>query len=562
MAVPVEKPLMASVDVDAVVRAEWRKAGILPSSRADDAAFLRRVYIDVVGTIPTYDETSAFLADRAPDKRDRLVAKLLASPDYAEHWAAHWDDMLMGEQAKGQEIDRAAFRDWLRSAFAKNTSWDKLVYGILSATGQNSAGGSPAESNSDPDASSTDAPVNGAVNWTLKYQAAPQDLAGAASRTFLGVQIQCAQCHDHKTEKWKQGDFQRFAAPFMRTRIEPIDRGPTMGRVRRIVVEDLPQPAPRFSKMADLQSIAAAKPTALDGTDLSSVPDARQAMAAWATSPANPWFAKETVNRMWAHFFGRGFVDPVDDIRPSNPVTMQPLFDALTADFVASGYDLEHLIRIVVGTETYALSSSPLADATAKADPEVKEWERFRLTPLGPEELLNALMRATSLETIIERSGKMNIDQVRLQLRRRYNFLFDVDEESDRDDFEGTITQALALLNGTAVAAGASVLPGSAVASVLSMPTSDEAAIEALYLRALSRRPTGSEIEYWTKYIAEEPSAAMRSTEKTKRTPQGQPDPLRGLENRVASLPTSPRARAYEDLFWTLLNSSEFLFNH
>jgi hypothetical protein len=195
------------------------------------------------------------------------------------------------------------------------------VYDLLTASGQNSAGGPRRDARAKATAAideQTGARVNGAVNFTLQYQEAPQDLAGMAARTFLGVQIQCAQCHDHKTEKWTQDDFRRFASSFMRTRIVPIDRGKVMG-IRRVELQDIDRPAPRYGKTMDLRPLADARPTALDGTDLSSGPTVRAALARWMTSRDRDWFARAIVNRMWGHFLGRGFVDPVDDMRPSNP---------------------------------------------------------------------------------------------------------------------------------------------------------------------------------------------------------------------------------------------------
>jgi hypothetical protein len=414
--------------------------------------------------------------------------------------------------------------------------------------------------------------VHGAVNWTLRYQQDPQDMAGAASRTLLGVQIQCAQCHDHKTEKWTQKDFQSLAAAFVRTRLAPLDRGPAMGKVRRVELQDLDRPAPRFSKMGDLAPVLEARPRALDGTDLAVDPRAvRGALARWMTAPDNPWFARAIVNRMWGHFLGRGFVDPVDDLRPSNPAAAPEVLDALAADFAASGYDLKHLVRVVLGTEAYGLSAAALGEATAKADPEAKLWERFRVTPLGPDELLSALVAATKMDAVVRATGRLDLDEVRFRVKQRYGFLFDVDEESDEGDYEGTISQALALLNGGVVATGASVLPGSALADVMAMPGDDAAKFEALTVRVLSRLPEPGEVERWTKLVAdaqvlpEPPRPRARTGPDAKASAAKgrgkQPDPLRALENRAAQQ-GGARVRAFEDVLWAMLNSSEFVLNH
>jgi hypothetical protein len=564
--------LLTSADVDSRLRSEWTKAGVIPTEPADDATWLRRAWIDVLGTIPPPEVTRHFLADRSPDKRARSIDEMLASPLWADHWTSYWDQVLMGVSTRAPDVDRGAFRAFLHDAFAHNAPWSEIVARLLTATGTNSAGGAQREAYTDRGAAGEVDGINGAVNWTLRYQTTPQDMAGAAARTLLGVQIQCAQCHDHKTEKWTQSDFQSFAAAFARTRLVPLDAGKPMGQVRRIEVRELDRPAPRFAKMGELDGVSAARPRALDGTDLAGDPRrVREALARWITGPDNPWFARAFVNRMWGHFLGRGFVDPVDDLRASNPAAAPGLYEALAADFVASSWDVKHLVRIVTGSEAYALSAAALPEGTAKTDPEAKLWERFRVTPLGPDELLNALVAATRLDAIVRATGRLDLDQVRARVEQRYGFLFDVDEDADASDYEGTIAQALTLLNGGVTAAGASVLPGSALADVMGMPADDASRFEELALRVLSRLPSADERDRWVKVVADAQTAApvlappARATKA--RTPNKgggprAPDPLRGLENRAAAEQGSARVHAFEDVLWAMLNSSEFVFNH
>jgi hypothetical protein len=568
--------------VDARLRAEWRAAGVTPTAPADDLTWLRRVWLDVAGTIPPPEAVTHLLRDQTPDRRAHVIDELLASSLWADHWADYWDDVWMGRMQTRREVDRGAFRAWLHDCFARDKRWNEVVTELLMATGLNSNGGPLKDANANDGHTGAPEGVNGAVNFTLKYVESPQDMAGLASRTLLGVQIQCAQCHDHKTEKWTQADFERFAAAFVRTRLVRLDgRSPAPpepgrklgdmkmnGTVAQIEVRDLPRPAPRFAKMGDLEPILKATPAALDGTDLSgdvaTDGNVRSALAAWVTSPKNPYFAPAFVNRMWGHFLGRGFFNPVDDLRPSNPPAAPALLDALAADFVASGYDVKHLVRVIATTEAYGLSASHLPDATAKADPETRLWERFRLMPLGPEELLNALVAATKVDAIVLGTARLDLEQIRFRVKQRYGFLFDIDEESDAPDYEGTISQALALLNGGVVAAGSSALPGGALADVLAMPGDDSAKIEALYLRALARPPTAGEAASWTKFLAEAQDAPAPAplAAKKKNPPGGAGDPLRPLEVRAAGERVDARARAYEDMFWVLLNSSEFGLNH
>jgi Protein of unknown function (DUF1549)/Protein of unknown function (DUF1553) len=568
-------PAVDASAIDAAIRAEWTKQGITPSTRADDARFLRRAYVDIVGAIPPADAVVAFLADTSPDKRAKVVDALLASPAYAEHWATYWDDVLIGRALRDAAVDQNAFHAWLRDEFAKNAPWNTLVYDLMTATGQNSVGGkrngyvvTPASSAmAAPMASAMDdddgpggaaaATVNGAVNWTLKYANTPQDLAGSAAKTFLGVQIQCAQCHDHKTEKWKQTDFEKFANCFTRTRLVRIDTGPAMGNVRRVELRDLEKPAPRFRKNEDTKDILPARPTTLEGGDLSQSKEVREAIAAWFVDAKNPWFAEEMVNRMWGHMVGRGFVDPVDDIRPSNPATMQPLLDQLATDFVAHKYDLRYLIREIAATEVYQLSTAPTANPKEKLEAEHKLWARFRMAPLGPEELIASVLRATDLEDAVRKNPKLDMDKIRLQLAKSYGFLFDVDEELDHDSFDGTITQALTLLNGAFVGGGSSDLPGGALAAIMAAPGDDASKIAQLYLRTVSRPPSADEVAFWQKYVADAqtaPAAAAR--------PKPKGDALERLAMRGAAAAKDPRTQAFEDMFWALINSSEFVFNH
>jgi hypothetical protein len=591
--------------VDEMIRAEWAKNGITPATPVDDARFLRRAYLDVVGTIPPPEVVTSFALDAGADKRARMIETLLSSPAYAEHWATYWTDALIGPTLE-PVVDKGAFRRWLSAKFAANAPWNQIVMELLTAQGVSGEGGpryaagsgvasadagAAAMMNDEPVATGPGGAVNGAVNWFVKYREAPQDLAGSASRIFLGVQIQCAQCHDHKTEKWKQEDFRGFASCFMRTRTEVLDKDKMMAGMKRVDVVDIGRPLPRFLKNPELAVFTQAMPRALDGTDLSRASDPRQALAAWMTAPDNPWFSQAIVNRMWGHFLGRGFVNPVDDIRPSNPPSAPEVLAKLSSDFQAGGYDLKRLIRLVTATQAYQLSSTARAGVPAAAAAEQdKLWPRFRLEPLGPEELLNALMDATGVEATLRATGKVDVDRIRYVLFTAYSYLFDVDEEFDQTDFEGTISQALALLNGRLVGGGTSDVPGSAIDKILASPGTDADKVAALYLRTVSRPPTAEESAYFVKYVNEphpidvDPPAVAPGASAGAPAPGGAlarlralkgqgkggkkgtpnlagPDPLGRLEQRDART-LDPKRRAFEDVFWSLLNSSEFTFNH
>ncbi|MDB4996990.1 MAG: hypothetical protein JWM74_4422, partial [Myxococcaceae bacterium] len=473
---------MRPSEVDDALRAEWSRASVTPSARVDDAGYLRRVTLSVTGSLPRPEKVTAFVADTSPDKRAKVVDELLASPRYVDHMTNTWDRILLGRDTRGANlVDRKAFRTWLHGQFDKNLPYDQLVRALVDATGRNSDGASL-------DAPAAEPPLNGAVNYYLRYTDVP-DLAGTTSRIFLGVQIQCAQCHDHKSEKWKTSEFHSFAACFMRTRIDPIDRGKTMG-TRRVDVRDVDHPI-RLAKRMDMPDIANAPPRALDGTDFTKSANRRGALADWMTSKDNPWFKREIVNRVWAQMLGRGFVDPVDDFREKNPPIAPALLDAIADDFVRGGWDLKSLIRLIAQTEAY--QRAPAAGAEGAMDE--KLWAHFQIQRLGPDELLDAVMQASKLDL-----GGDNVNDVRTGIRKQLAFLFDVDEETDHhDEFDGTITQALLLMNGK-IMGRAIERNGGTLTDVLAL-SGDEARVRALYLRTLSREPSPEELAQATTFV-------------------------------------------------------------
>lgn len=607
---PTGPAVLTAAAIDERIRAAWKTERVAPAPAVDDARFLRRAYIDIAGVIPPPDKVAAFLADTSPGKRARAIDALLASPRYAAHFTDLWDRTLMGRDVRSRLVDRAAFRGWLRGQFEQNTPYDKLVLSLITAAGQNTeasgaampppaagvamppassaamppagsapgmmkAGGGGGDDDDEP--ASEPASVNGAVNWFIKYADNPADLSGAASRIFLGVQIQCAQCHDHKTEKWTMEDFRGFTACFVTTRVKRLDdqKAPAPQRVE---VQDIDRPSaagPKKRKAA-LREYANVTPKALDGSDFSESPSRRKALGAWITAPENPWFARAIVNRMWDHFLGRGFVEPVDDLRPGNPGVLPDLMDRIASDFVRGGYDLKRLIRLITATEVYQRAPSAGPAAEGAAAPQAKGagrlWARFRPEPMGTDELLDSIVAATELTPLLKEMAGDDADAIKARLEKQVTFLFDIDEEVQQgDDFNGTIPQALFLLNGLLVGGGTSAIPGAALSAVLAMPGGDEAKIRALYLRTLSREPTDLELARWVAFLGAPEGAPAPAGEKGQ-APAGKgkqkppknkasADPLRSLVKGM-SAPEDRRGRAYEDLFWALLNSSEFIFNH
>ncbi len=593
-------PQAEAAGLDRLIYAAWQQKKVVPAKPVDDARYLRRIYLDITGSIPPEQVVSDFLADRSPNKRAKAVDALLDSSAYADHWATYWDNVLMGKPAPMATVDYSAFRRWLHGEFAQNTPYNRFVTDLITASGINSTGPSYAEALGygmagaatvvDPDRPKIDpATVNGAVNWHLRFAQNPADVAGIASKIFLGVQIQCAQCHDHKTEKWKQTDFRSFTACFIQTVGIPNQRytaGQAMKGILTLNVRDVNFPI-RGNKMNggdERVPYAQATPMALDGTPITyNRLDRRKDLAAWMTAKQNPWFASAIVNRMWAKFLGRGFVEPIDDFRPSNPGVVPEAMQLLAKDFVAHDYDLKTLIKTICATEAYQLSSVP---AASKADPENTLWDHYRLKPMEVNEIVTSLITATNFQPVLNRVAGGSADQLTSRLQRLLTFTFNTDEpESEQKDFEGTIPQALLLLNNGLTNGTVSPIPGSALADVLGMPGNDTDKITSLYLRTLSRKPSPTEVMRWTEFLAAPRQVVVARASDLPRPPArpnpgmaGKPgqqgmgmmggaqagaDPLLRIAvmRNQFNTPT-PKQQAYEDMFWALLNSSEFIFNH
>jgi hypothetical protein len=495
--------------IDARVRASWRAAGVHPAPVVDDAGFLRRLWLDLAGVIPPPDEVSAFLADSRPDKRARAADALLHSARFADHFATVWEDLLISRSTPRGAVDRGALHDWLRERFARNAPWNEIVSDLVSATGRNAGEGG-----------------NSAVHFLLQYTQAPPDAAGAVARLFLGVRLQCAQCHDHPSDHWKQSDFRSFAAIFAKSAARPVEPKPQPGMVRILELED---GAP--------ERRGGDRPAALDGSDLSCSPHPRGALAAWMTARNNPWFARAVVNRMVALLWGRGIVEPVDDLRLRNLPVVPGLLEALANDFVAHGYDLRHLVRLLVATSAYQRAAAP---AGGRRPADGRHFERHPLRPLGGEVLYRSLVAATGLDGALAALPlpEARRDKMGEEIRKQVRFLFDLDEETPAGEFEGTVPQALALENGELAARACSAQPGSALGGLLASLTTDAEKIDALYLRTLSRWPSAAELARWTAFVnAPRPAAS--------------PSPRFGAKQP-----------AYEDLLWALINSSEFTLEH
>ena len=492
-------PQVLAERIDTHLDARIKADKAVPAPPADDAAFLRRAYLDITGRIPSPRDVYDFLADTGANKRAKLIDDLLETPRFAAHSAAVWRAALAPETTAIPEarLFRAGFEEWLRLQFRANTPYDRLVRELLTV---------PLSTDTDnptPVLRRPDDP-NPLAFYAVK-DAKPENFAAVTARVFLGIQIECAQCHDHPFAPWTRDQFWNQAAFFAGVErsgdglFSPISENLT---VRTLVpASGKPPVGARF--------LDDREPSAKPGESL------RTPYAAWVTSKANPFYARSAVNRVWGQFFGRGLVDPVDDFHDNNPPSHPALLDKLAAAFVESGFDLRFLIRAIGRTKAYQRSS-------ARTDPtqeNPKLFARMAVKGLSGEQLFDSLVRATGFR---EGPGRRS---------PRDQFLTRFAQSGKVAEPETSIPQALTLMNGSFIAAAATLDKSPALIAACELPDLTTAErVEVLYIATLGRKPTEKERNRILTYIDAAGS------------------------DRIAE--------RLGDVFWALLNSAEFRFNH
>jgi len=495
--------------IDALIDASLREREIKPAPHADDAEFLRRLSLDVGGRIPSVMDARLFFGDKAADKRRKVVDRLLESPLYSTHFAAVWRSLMVPDsnnqflQGTGPQLEA-----WLKNRLRENTHYDTLVREIITApVVGNRATMGVRGGNAEP----TPLP------FFQAQEMKPENLAAATSRLFLGVKLECAQCHNHPFAPWKREQFWEYAAFFSGIQTPPGQGG---------FVATADTSDRHEIKITGTDKVVQAR--FLDKSEPKWQPNAatRQTLADWVTSADNPYFARAAANRLWAHFFGLGIIDPVDeeskDNRPSHP----ELLNELARQFALHQFDMKYLIRAIAYSKTYQRSS-----AAESADVvEARFFGRMSIKGLTAEQLYDSIVEATRYKE----SGGIDPRQFGgLGAGPRAEFLSRFSNHSDkRTEFQTSILQALALMNGKFVADATSVQNSVTLAGVIDAPwmkTADK--VETLYLSALSRRPRPEESERLVKYVE------------------------RGG-------PSGDKDKALADVFWVLLNSSEFILNH
>ena len=481
----------------------WNKLadlGIPPSGLADDAEFLRRVFLDTIGTLPTAVEAREFLASTAVDKRAKLIDKLLERPEYADYWSMKWADLLRVDRDAVTPKAAVAMTRWLRREFAENRPFDKFAHDILTAKG-NTAKEGPAA-------------LYAAV-------ASPEELSRSVAQLFCGVRIACAQCHHHPSAKWGQDDYFALAGFYSGVTRKALPGGGT-------AIGDGPGADlknPRTGLLIPARALGAATPA-----NLTTNPDRRAALADWMVTPDNAYFAPSIANRLWAHYFGRGLVEPLDDFRPTNPPTNEPLLTDLSKHLRDSKYDLKAFARTLLNSRAYQLSSKPVE---GNAD-DAQNFSHASAKALPAEVLLDAISRATGVPEKFN-GWPEGVRAIQLWDNRIPSYFFRIFGrplrasvcECERSN-EPSITQALHLMNSDEIGEKIRAKAGTARSLADSKKPPAEV-IEELYLTVLARLPSEKEKATMAKVFADA-----------------------GADRRGAT----------EDVLWSLLNSKEFLFNH
>jgi Protein of unknown function (DUF1549)/Protein of unknown function (DUF1553) len=503
--------------IDAAVSAMWAKAGVHPAPEATPGAYLRRVTIDLAGRVPTRAEVAAYRGggvgseggDIDGDDKAALVDRLLASADFAEHWADVYEGLLVGRAAKLRADGRSGVHTYLADAFAKDLPYDQLTHQILEADG-----------------SLVDHGEGGFVAAHLFGGGSPEALAGATARIFLGLQIQCAQCHDHPYDtRTKQEDFWGFAAFFARTKARPFDmteaeKEPTR---KTLVVFDVPQGQAIMKKHGSNEDVVVA-PRFLGRDPAHAAGEGRRPVLAREIVASN-LFAKALVNRTWAELFGRGIVDPWDDLGGETD-EQPPLLELLAADTVAKKYDFKALVRAIVLSKAYGLASSGGDDGPggdgAKAE---AVFARAAVRPLLPEALFRSLVVASGIDEVATR--RLSHEQVEKKLAqglKQFVYVFGDDEMGEVDRGSGTVQQALLLLNGDLANRGAKAAPGGVLRAILDESKDPSRRLDAMFAAAFARTPTDAE--------------------------------------RARLVPALREPGGYEDVYFAMLTSTEFTTIH
>lgn len=494
---------------------------IEPSPLCSDDVFLRRVYLDTIGVLPTPDETRAFLADKRDDKRSRVIDSLFERPEFVDFWALQLGDLLQNRKESDHDVRGAKgvrrLHDWIRQQVAINRPWDEMARDLLTAKG-----------------SCDETPAVGYYIVTVgeNREGHRSPVVASAAQTFLGARIGCAQCHNHPSEKYTQDDYYHFAGFFSRITMKRKEAkaGTTELIVAHPDVNQNKNPVgvsqPRTNKFLPAQPLDRSK------LEISPTDDPRQKLAEWMTDPANEYFAGAMVNRLWAHFLGVGLVEPIDDLRASNPPTNPALWKALVKEFVDHKFDRRHLMKAILNSRTYQLSS--LSNENNLRD--TRFYSHYYARRLPAEVLLDALSQTTGVPDKFE-GYPVGIRAIQVPDPAVKSYFLGLFGRSERitacaceRNNEVTLPQLLHMSGGQTIPQKLRDADGRLPALVKAR-ANDNDLVDEIFLVTLSRLPT------------ERDRAAIR-------------------DQIPAQLDAAAREEAFRDLFWALLNTKEFAFNH
>jgi hypothetical protein len=504
---PFDKPLAneeLTRRVDAEMAAQWQKNAIHPVDAASDAEFMRRVYLDLTGRIPTVSEVHDFSDDQSPNRRELLVDRLLVNRDHATHVAALWHAVLLPNEVDLTRIGGTdKFDEWLADRFAANEPYDQIVRELLLAEGRVSE--------------------SGPLLFYAALKLNPEELAARSSRAFLGVRMECAQCHDHKFDVMTQHDFWSFAAFFARIS-RPLGKMEMTSPV--LAVHDSERGDVAIPNSSEV--VPPRLPSAdANIQDTPGGPSRRKQLVEWLTSKDNGQFSRAAVNRVWAQLFGRGLVEPVDDMRPVNTPIAPEVLNTLSRDFAASGFDLRRLTRALVLTKTYQLSSQSKDNDPSRS----LNFAQMNIKNFTAEQLYDCIAVATQKSKFVgatpnasglARFGDMTRQAFVDQFRAPTN---------EVTDYHAGIPQALTMMHGGLIQNATDVGTSGLLGSLSAPFFTDEQRLETLFLSTMSRQPDPAEREAMLKSIA-------------------------------AAKTDADRQKALGDVLWALLNSAEFTFNH
>lgn len=496
------------------IRQGWEDNEVEPSPVASDEEWLRRVHLDLIGQIPSTDTVEKFLKDRDTAKRSKVIDKLLDDPAYVSNFTNVWTNLLIGRRTP-RRVSRNGMQKFLREAFAKNRPWDEIVQDLVTAEGHFEE--------------------NGAVNYLLAQMQNNDEavqVTAATTRLFLGIQVQCTQCHNHPFNDWKQNQFWEYNSFFRQMRrVNHRKTDPKTGRqvddYSEIITRNFDGPV-YYEKRSGLMQVAY---PIFENTkvDSESGVERRKELSKLIVQGEKPLIASAIVNRMWGYFIGYGFTRPVDDMGPHNPASHPELLAKMSEELVKKKYDVKQLARWICNCEAYNLTSQ-IGRKNEIDSPERGETPLFShmyVKNMTAEQLYDSLIVATSAH----KSGQSNWERAEAQRRqwmRQFMVAFDTDSGDDSTTFNGTIPQALMMMNGELTKNAISPDKGSYLNQLLLSKGNDQAKIRKMFLSTLNRYPDRRESNSAQKLVG-------------------------ASKNKFA---------AYQDLYWALLNSNEFIFNH